>query len=142
MAMHRPALFVHAAHSFLLGLGIFLLGVALEFTLHKMRVSGTWELFDNVCTGIMAGLLVFFYERQRHKRVERQLRMIADMNHHVRNALQSITYAPYIPSQIEQISVIRSSVERIQWALREILTRDIQTHPFIPSPGEDKSPGY
>lgn len=140
MAMHRRALFVHAAHSFLLGLGIFLLGVALEVTLQRMRVSGTWQLFDNVCTGILAGLLAFFYERQRHKRVERQLRMIADMNHHVRNALQSITYAPYIQSQVEQIHVIRSSVDRIQWALREILVGDTQTRSFIPSPADNKSP--
>jgi hypothetical protein len=70
-------------------------------------------------------LIVFFYERQQYKNVARNLRMIAAMNHHVRNALQSIIYVPYSPTQADQVKVIQASVERIQWALREILPGEI-----------------
>jgi len=42
------------------------------------------------------------------------------MNHHVRNALQTISYVPYT-EQAKQILLIQQSVNRIQWALNEIL---------------------
>jgi hypothetical protein len=39
--------------------------------------------------GLLAGILVFAYERHRHKVILEKMRMIAEMNHHVRNALPS-----------------------------------------------------
>jgi hypothetical protein len=42
------------------------------------------------------------------------------MNHHVRNALQTIAYSPYT-EQEKQIRMIAESVSRIEWALREVL---------------------
>jgi hypothetical protein len=46
------------------------------------------------------------------------------MNHHVRNALQAISYVPYT-EQAKQILLIQQSVNRIQWALQEILPGDL-----------------
>jgi hypothetical protein len=60
------------------------------------------------------------------------------MNHHVRNALQSITYAPYSSSQAEQINLIQASVTRIQWALREILPGDTDDPDFSAGPFPQK----
>ena len=54
------------------------------------------------------------------------------MNHHVRNALQAISYVPYA-EQAKQILLIQQSVNRIQWALREIL-------PGEPAEGEKMPP--
>jgi hypothetical protein len=65
-------------------------------------------------------LVVFVYEQRRHKAILNKVRVIAAMNHHVRNALQTIAYSPYT-RQEEQIRLIGDSVNRIQWALREIL---------------------
>jgi len=42
------------------------------------------------------------------------------MNHHVRNALQTISYVPYT-EQAKQMLLVQQSVNRIQWALNEIL---------------------
>ena len=53
--------------------------------------------------------------------VLRHIRVIADMNHHIRNALQPIVYLPYMKEQAEQIRIIQEGTDRIQWALREIL---------------------
>ena len=43
------------------------------------------------------------------------------MNHHIRNALQVITYATATQNQTDSVALIGSSVERIEWALREVL---------------------
>jgi hypothetical protein len=48
------------------------------------------------------------------------------MNHHVRNALQTISYSPYT-EQEKQIRMIAESVSRIEWALREVLPGDAST---------------
>ena len=47
------------------------------------------------------------------------------MNHHIRNSLQVITYATATQSNSESMEMIRSSVERIEWALREVLPNEI-----------------
>lgn len=81
-------------------------------------------LASNGFTGIVAGLLFYSLsnqERERRKLVQQRLRTIADMNHHIRNALQVITYATAAETHANSVELIRSSVERIQWALREVL---------------------
>jgi hypothetical protein len=68
---------------------------------------------------------------------------ISAMNHHVRNALQAISYAPYT-EQAKQIQLIQQSVSRIQWALREVLPGTAEPQVKMPetksSPTGDKSP--
>jgi hypothetical protein len=79
------------------------------------------RIFDDLCGALIAGFLVFRYERFRTRQLSRQLLTIASMNHHVRNALQVIMYSAYVPSDKEQLGRIRESVERIEWALQEVL---------------------
>jgi hypothetical protein len=81
-------------------------------------------LTSNFLTGLVAGSLFFSlnnYERLRRNLVRDRLRTIAEMNHHIRNALQVITYATASTPQSGSVELIRSSVERIEWALREVL---------------------
>ena len=81
-------------------------------------------LTSNFLTGLVAGFLFFSlgnYERLRRNLVHERLRTIAEMNHHIRNALQVITYATASKPQPGSVELIRSSVERIEWALREVL---------------------
>ncbi len=84
----------------------------------------TIELSDGV-SAIAIGLLSFQLVRlqqERRERLRKRLEIIADMNHHVRNALQVISLTS--PGQTkEEISAIRESVNRIQWALRELLPK-------------------
>jgi hypothetical protein len=68
--------------------------------------------------------LVFAYERHQHKVILEKMRMIAEMNHHVRNALQPIIYSPYLREQAEQVKIIQEGIHRIEWALREVLPGD------------------
>jgi hypothetical protein len=119
-----PSMYRRAGRSFLLGFCTFLLGVLLEMVFQKFSVTGATALIDNVLVGIAAGLVVFAYEQQRYRDLTRKLTVVTSMNHHVRNALQAILYSPYALEQTEQIKVIQDSVNRIQWALNEVLAGD------------------
>ena len=83
----------------------------------------------NGLTGIVAGLLFYSltnYERLRRNLIRNRLRTIAEMNHHIRNSLQVITYANTAQKNAESVKMIRSSVERIEWALREVLPGHVE----------------
>jgi len=122
--MLRRALF-----SFFLGFGIFILGVALRTVLDKLDVGGVPALVDDLLVGIVAGAMVFAYERHQHKLVLARMRVIAEMNHHVRNALQPIIYSPFLKEQAEQVRIIQEGTRRIEWALREVLPREAESAP-------------
>jgi hypothetical protein len=122
-----PSMYRRAGRSFLLGFCTFVLGVVLEMAFQKFSVTGMAALVDNVLIGVAAGLVVFAYEQQRYKDLTRKLAVVAAMNHHVRNALQAILYSPYTLEQSEQVKVIQDSVNRIQWALNEVLAGDGDT---------------
>jgi hypothetical protein len=116
-----PTLMRRAVYSFSLGFGIFLLGVALRTLLDRFGVSGMTAVIDDLLIGILAGLLVFAYERHQHRLVLDKMKVIAEMNHHVRNALQPMLYSPFLKEQAEQVQAIQDGIRRIEWALREVL---------------------
>jgi hypothetical protein len=116
-----PSMYRRAGRSFFLGFCTFLLGVLLEMAFQKLGITGAAALIDNVLIGIGAGLVAFAYEQQRYRDLTRKLAVMASMNHHIRNALQAILYSPYAAEQTEQVKVIQDSVNRIQWALNEVL---------------------
>jgi len=113
-----------AMYSFGLGFGIFVLGVTLRTLLDNWGVTGATAAIDDLLIGLLAGILVFAYERHRHKVILEKMRMIAEMNHHVRNALQPIIYSQYLKEQAEQVKIIQEGIHRIEWALREVLPGD------------------
>lgn len=95
----------------------------LEVRLHRGGIpSRDLILFSSFLVGLVAGALVHFLsvrERQRRAYVDCRLRVIAEMNHHIRNALQVITFYSR-KGEKQEVGVVEA-VERIQWALREVL---------------------
>lgn len=95
----------------------------LEVRLHREGIpSYDLIVFSNLTVGLIAAALVYVMslrERQREEYVECRLKVIADMNHHIRNALQVISY--YGRKGDKPEARIIEAVERIQWALREVL---------------------
>ncbi|MGC2110154.1 MAG: hypothetical protein WA655_11605 [Candidatus Korobacteraceae bacterium] len=104
---------------------VWTVGFGFDRLLAKDGVTRTDILLtSNALTGIVAGFLFYSLtnnERLRRKLVQERLHTIAEMNHHIRNALQVITYAAATQNQAESVELIRTSVERIEWALREVL---------------------
>jgi hypothetical protein len=81
-----------------------------------------WEqALDTVSAGTIVGLLIYRYENKRSKYLSDRLKTIELMNHHVRNALNVIVTSVYVHGYDKPLNEIQVSVNRIDWALREIL---------------------
>ncbi len=79
---------------------------------------------SNALTGlVVAGLFLEFTRNVQNRRrlVQARLEVIADMNHHIRNALQVITYGTATHGGQQETQMMRDSIQRIEWALREVL---------------------
>jgi len=118
----RAAALGAAAGATVFGAG-FLLGSAL---LGRSRPKAALALTD-VLSGVLAGTLVFDALRHARKQRSALLRrdeIIRQMNHHVRNALQSISFTAHASPDDSIEPAIQAAIERIQWALREVLPQE------------------
>jgi hypothetical protein len=128
----------------LLTFGIFLLvtvsGVAFDRVLNRDGVSRTViNVSSNGLTGLVAAGLFLELTRNvqnRRRLVQARLEVIADMNHHIRNALQVLTYGTARHTNEKETEMMRESIQRIEWALREVLPGYLpETHvPREPAP--------
>jgi hypothetical protein len=78
-------------------------------------------MITDALLGVAVGFVVLLYERRQQRTITRKLEVIRLMNHHVRNSLQVISFAASVPEQEALEAEIRNAVERIEWALREVL---------------------
>ena len=96
---------------------------------------------------LVAALVVAYFayvalraERQRALRAAAELKMIADMNHHIRNALDMLTMSAYGTDDKAAVAVIQKATERITWALREVLpSREIERRRIMGGRTEDEA---
>jgi len=119
--------------SLLTAFGFFFLGSLSDVWLQRHTQSLAVAIVDDVLVGIGVGLVVLLYERRKRRDTIRKLEVIRMMNHHVRNSLQVIAFAT--PQQEELANKVRDAVERIEWALREVLPgqrEDITELSFLP----------
>lgn len=79
-----------------------------------------WMIADSLLLALGIAVVVFRYESQRSRILAEKLRVIRDMNAFVRNELQ-ILYASMDRPKSTRVPAIERSVERIDWALRELL---------------------
>jgi hypothetical protein len=96
-------------------------------------------LASNLLTGIVAGL---FYVQSRIREIEKQrlneqrLAKIAEMNHHIRNALQVVAFYDILSDNARTVGTVKEAIHRIEWTLQEVLPKgwDLQenlTHSVI-----------
>ena len=122
------------------GVCVFFLGSALAAWLTLHNVHGFLAFVDNLVAGIAAGLMVLVYERWRQRDIEKKLRTIRLMNHHVRNALQIISAFSCGVNGTEEPTKVRAAVRRIEWTLRDVLPGEIELTDAAapPNPGTPK----
>jgi hypothetical protein len=115
---------------FTLLFAVFVFGssLALDYALliHHDSALAT-VIISDALAGLLAGVL--FFKVLSAGRVQRQLVLqrletISEMNHHIRNALQVISLTVHSRSeQAEEVGNIDRAVNRVEWALREILPK-------------------
>lgn len=108
---------------------VFTLGMLQDFFLVSEGFT-RWGLItiSNIVNGVIAGALFYQFvknEKIRHELVRERMHTIAELNHHIRNALQVIKFwgAQHQNCQLDdmQLQLMNDSVDRIEWALRELL---------------------
>jgi hypothetical protein len=113
--------------SFLFALFVFVLGFGVDWLMlyQEDSIRQTVEFSDAVSALICGFVFLLFLRSYRQQRamLRQRVEVIANMNHHVRNALQVIEFNSYSSSDQEQLGAVKSSVNRIQWALRELLPK-------------------
>jgi len=84
--------------------------------------------------------------RKQHRITIARMQVIAEMNHHIRNALAPIALSVDAIENQQLIRIISDGVDRIDWALREILPREkpflreerYTVHPFLAGQQREK----
>lgn len=111
----------------LCGLGVWILssGLDLLWVIYPGASVVAMSSADAILSIAFAVLLLklMFAQRARHRKVVQQLAIIAEMNHQIRNALENIQLTTYFTHDQHLISEIHVSVQRIDWALREVLPK-------------------
>ena len=112
-----------------------LLGFGLDLLLVKEGLPRrAMMIFSNTLTGLIAGWLFYSFachERSRRELMRQRMRTIAELNHHIRNALQVIKFCGSDQANLGamQLQLIKESANRIEWALKEVLPK----YPWAPS---------
>jgi hypothetical protein len=113
---------------FLVGGGIVSsLGLLTDALLLRQGVSRFQVLVaSNVIAGAIAGLLFVqrrIREREKQEVLEDRLARVADVNHHVRNALSVVVFYGKQSGNEHAARLVQEAVDRIEWTLREVLPK-------------------
>jgi hypothetical protein len=98
------------------------LGVAMDEAARAFEYPWFFErVLENVFEGLVIGFVVYWMSRLREKRLERRMREISFLNHHIRNAMQTITLAATdIADAQQRMAMIDLSVRRVVETLSRI----------------------
>jgi hypothetical protein len=130
-----PSLARRLGISLSIGLVFAMIGAGVEAAIGTHSLL-SMDSFDDLLIGFLTAGVIFAYEQRRYRTTMEKVQMISAMNHHVRNALQAISYSPYAEHE-KQMKLIAESVSRIEWALREILPGET-----APTDGASSQPGH
>lgn len=97
------------------------IGIGGDYLADRLGLEHDLLYLNDVVSAIVIGLLIILYENRRRRRMQERLEIIEQMNHHVRNALQLISLSPHAHQREEHLAMIQQAVDRIDWALREVL---------------------
>jgi len=113
----------------LIAIAVSIVGIAFDRVLvHEGVPRYDLMAIADSLTGIVAG--AFFWqalrrERERRQFVRERLRTISEMNHHIRNALQVISYYSEKQQDQKTVEMLGQAVNRIEWALSEVLPAEL-----------------
>jgi signal transduction histidine kinase len=110
--------------AFAAGCGVFVATFAIQWFIYGYLLGHNEFHFVGIA---VASVLTFIFiqrmmdhSRQRRLETLRRFRIIAEMNHHIRNSLQTILYQSYTLDD-EVATRLKDAVDRIQWVLERVL---------------------
>jgi hypothetical protein len=97
------------------------LGFALTHLLEEgFHMRPFWaDVIENLAVGLSAGFVFYQHDTFRRSVSQRRAATLTELNHHIRNALQIITYSRYAPPA-EQLNILQDATTRIDAVLTEV----------------------
>ncbi len=111
------------------GIGMFVAVYLVDSGMARIRLRPEATFLDDFLLGGVTAALVTVLELQHRRELRRQqerITLIIEMNHHIRNALQSIVYVNSKMPECDA-AIVREAARRIEWALTEVLQRQEQS---------------
>lgn len=111
-------------HSAISGLAGFLaLYIIAHQVLARFGIRAENTYVDDVLMGLLVAILVIALEAQHEFEIlveKHRTQTMMQLNHHIRNALQTIVYVNSGNPNTEDAVKVAQATERIDWALREV----------------------
>lgn len=80
-------------------------------------------IIDATSVGALIGVITYIEIsalQARRQRTLSDIKMVAELNHRVRNALQTIAYAARVPESTKQVEIIEECVQKIDVTLKDL----------------------
>ena len=122
--LYRASTFQLAWMAVALACLVSILLAVLEINVIRQNIGRNAIYVIDAAVSLAIGLLslrVMLDRRRQLRSLVRRLETIAELNHHIRNALYTIQMSAYEARDAVELRQINEAVERVQWALREIL---------------------
>jgi predicted RND superfamily exporter protein len=103
--------------------GFFALYVIAHQVLNRFGISAETTYLDDALLGILVAVLVIALEAQHELEIRaerRRAQALNELNHHIRNALQTIVYVNACTTPSDDTHKVAQAAQRIEWALREV----------------------
>ena len=113
----------------LIGIGVVFASLGLGEAVYRFLFRDFDGATDRLPLEMLFGLIFAWIVTKLAKRIHQhrmetsaKIKLIRDRNYKIRHAVEAITPIPY-PSNQQSVRVIREEVDRIDWALTEIIPR-------------------
>ncbi len=110
----------------LVGGALFVFSFGTHFLLLKLHVPAAATILDDLAIAVLGALLFFFYVsaislNQEYKRAKERIILIAELNHHIRDALIVIQCSGGIADENDRAHCVQEAVQRIDWVLTDLV---------------------
>jgi signal transduction histidine kinase len=121
----------------LTGLLLFLVSYAMSHILDRLGMGPASTILDDLAIAILAALLLRYYlsasrASQSLARAKERIILVAELNHHIRNALVPIGFSATLDDQQERLRIVDEAIERIDQVLTDL----------VPTVGSAESPRF
>ncbi len=104
----------------LLGFLVGVLGVGLDRLVHDSNKIYVSDLYTCIVSTVFLYFLMV-YEKRRRVILARRMEIVAEVNHHIRNALTAVVFSASVQSDESLQMVLKDATERIDWVLTQVL---------------------
>ena len=103
-----------------LGLLVGVCGVGLDRLVHQTSRIYASDLYTCIVSMVFLYLLMVF-EKRRRMVLARRMEIVAEANHHIRNALTAVVFSASVQNDPALQAVLNDATERIDWVLTKVL---------------------